>query len=410
MVTKTRSYTVDTSFMTHDYTQVGNNPLPPPVRTNRRMLCFKSMTHSGSVKGWKQKIQRGTDATSGFMGQTEQAVLSPGMYVFESETLDQYGGPVMKTHQERSGNLVGEPSFVYPGSVSTSQAQNEAKMKFVRAIQREQTALQGMVTVGELGQALAMIRRPGEALRRGLGDYIRTAKRRRNRSSARDRARVVSGTWLEYVFGWRPLISDIKAGAEALAKLQYGEPETRYVKVYAERGQHGPFWPFYSDKGLFTEVTESRTIQKAKVIMRGVVSTNPATGPRSLSIFGVSWNQVIPTAWELIPYSFVADYFANIGDMLAANAINMSSIRWWNQAILRESVTTNAFVAGLAKKPGPLERYTQQFYSPGSIVATSKLVERSVGTGSLVPTFEFRVPFCDTQWINLSALFAQARG
>jgi hypothetical protein len=118
---------------------------------------------------------------------------------------------------------------------------------------------------------------------------------------------------------------------------------------------------------------------------------------------------VIPTAWELIPYSFVADYFANIGDMLAANAINMSSIRWWNQCIIRESVTTNLYVAGIAKKPGPYERFTQQIVSPGSIVATSKLVERSVGTASLVPTLEFRLPFCDTQWINLSALFAQAR-
>lgn len=43
-----------------------------------------------------------------------------------------------------------------------------------------------------------------------------------------------------------------------------------------------------------------------------------------LQDFGVSLSDIPSTAWELIPASFVADYFANIGDFLDATYLSMS--------------------------------------------------------------------------------------
>jgi len=410
MVTKTRAYSVDASSTTHSYTQVGNNPIPPAIQTRRTIACVKSMTHPGGVIAWKNKIQNGVSASTGFTGSIEHATVTPGLIVFEREHTDVFAGPLSRTHQERSGCLVGTPSFVYPGSISTTSAQDQAKQRFLQKCLQAQTSLQTLVCAGELGEALRMIRRPGQALFNSIFDYIGTAKKRRRRAKKKSKDKVVADTWLEYAYGWAPLVSDIHSGVTAINRLAKDEPPNVYVKGFAEVTSNDAFIPFVTETGIYSKLDMSRNIRSAKCIYRGVTAVQAPGYSKAASVFGVQWSQVVPTAWELIPYSFLVDYFSNIGAILNTNAFNQASLRWFVMTVIRECKNTNAIVSVTTSPTSdPDDKYTSSFWSPSSIVATSKLVDRSPGTGSLALSLSFKLPWCDTQWLNIAALATAAR-
>jgi len=411
MVDKTRNFVIDASFDTWDYTQVGNNPLPPKSQTRRNVPCYRSMQHAGKVDNWKYKLQHGIDATSGFSGQVQSFLVEPGNILFHYTYLDIYGGPVMNTHSERSGNLVGEPTAAFPSSLSTSEAQNQAKVKFLRKCLATQQELQGLVVAGEAAEALRMIRNPAKALFRGIEGYIHTAKRRRNRSPKHRRNHVVAETWLEYVFGWRPLLSDIHSGIEAISQLAEEPPQ--YEHIVAEHhvdSEPSPPVTFLTGSGIYDKYETNFNKNTARCVFRGTVRCDPPSGARNRKLFGVSWSQVIPSAWELIPYSFLVDYFTNIGQVLDANSFNQSYIEWYLMTVIRTNEVRNvlsACIPTLSNDP-KVGYYTNQNHSNGSATARIKLVDRSPGTTQIVPTISFRMPFCDTQWLNMAALL-QAR-
>jgi hypothetical protein len=131
---------------------------------------------------------------------------------------------------------------------------------------------------------------------------------------------------------------------------------------------------------------------------------------------GFSPDQWIPTLWELVPYSFVLDYFANIGDILYAANFPRSLIPWIMKTTVVES--TSKFV-----DCSPLWRHADQSGSNANATWTISRKLRSMGAassfvkrvyrapyqGSIIPDLEFSIPSSSTQWLNLAALFAGGR-
>lgn len=112
--------------------------------------------------------------------------------------------------------------------------------------------------------------------------------------------------WLEYQFGWLPLLSDI-----------YG-----LVDLYKGRLERGmQVSRSYSTNGGFSPSRGGTTIQKAGRIMRDGAAakvairtrvTNPTT--RTLSEMGLV--NPMALAWDLLPYSFVVDWLLPISSIL----------------------------------------------------------------------------------------------
>lgn len=109
--------------------------------------------------------------------------------------------------------------------------------------------------------------------------------------------------WLELQYGILPLLSDVKAGAEQLSHILHYPKTKRYtakssVAIPLNIGQH--LW-------------EERKYVKTKRI------TAYVTEPENLAtISGVLDPEIV--AWELVPFSFVADWVVPIGDWLEARA------------------------------------------------------------------------------------------
>jgi hypothetical protein len=295
--------------------------------------------HSGVENPlWRQQIATGSNATTGASGQRRYfnyGGASGDLFFFSGPPLDRransttfygplvLGGPM----------IVGDPG---PG-IPFSDADISARVKFLSNIRQSQRSFQGGVFLGELRDTLRTIRNPLKALRSGIDSYHRTVKSRgakaiprRGRQSQerneRSLNKVASETWLEFMYGWRPLLSDIDDAARALAmkdlrekipisssgKFEVATDSTQYMALGTLR-----FTLKWQDKYTI----ETR--------YKGAVSGGPnPIGHPVLSRWGVSLNDFVPTIWELIPYSFLVDYFTNAGDLIEASTTCLSGLLW----------------------------------------------------------------------------------
>lgn len=154
----------------------------------------------------------------------------------------------------------------------------------------------------------------------GKANQIYRAYRAFRRGNLREVARTlnisprnVHKTWLEYKYGWMPVLMDVKNSAEFLAQQSLGGRPPRFV----------------------VSASASASSQKT------VIEPNPSQGPGSYNyrvasgerrvkvkiwceIDNPHFNQLQQlgltnpalVAWELVPFSFVFDWFVSVGDYL----------------------------------------------------------------------------------------------
>lgn len=235
-----------------------------------------------------------------------------------------------------------------PGAaISSSKAYASALGNFLTNVNGALSPFKGMVFLGELRETLKMLRRPASALRDGFSTYLKRARRevrRHGRRSPKLR-KVLGDTWLEYYLGWRPLIGSIEDAAGAY-KAFADEVKTSFVigqgrdetfatsTTFVDFAANHCYW-IGTDKRVSTDTVKF----KGEVVHRydGVAT---GTADRIIDLSGFRLEEFVPTIWELIPYSFVVDYFTNIGEILnsvpalSANLAWKSCSRW--QSAIRE--------------------------------------------------------------------------
>lgn len=166
------------------------------------------------------------------------------------------------------------------------------------------------VFLGEMGEAMGMI---GNAATRVANAY--RYARRGNFSAAaaslsslrRDPSgrRIVARNWLELQYGWLPLLNDAEAGAKFLAH-HLNVPLEQVVRVRRRRAG------YITPANGTVRWNGMKCFQSKQIIARlkekDVYKLSGLTDPMSV-------------AWELVPYSFVIDWFLPIGDYLSARGL-----------------------------------------------------------------------------------------
>lgn len=185
---------------------------------------------------------------------------------------------------------------------------------------------EGRQTIQMVSQAATTIAQAYRDLRRGniIGAFGRLAvpvdtrlTRRYNRDYGRDPTRAAANHWLALTYGWRPLVNDVYNAAETLAETLLGE-SSRIGRVTArtrlirnEIGQH--------QLGVSPSVWAKRT-RVIKETYRGVWKFEP-TDWNTWGSFGVT--NPASVAWELLPFSFVVDWFLPVGRYLEGLDTNL---------------------------------------------------------------------------------------
>lgn len=385
---------------------------PDPDWYPNRVLSFATIggtrTDPGPVPGFRQLIARGDNAST-ILGASRSSIHAD-LGDFYQKSRNKLTGDCVwhRTWGHNSWPSI-PPEYWGAHAAIVTSVDNQAKMRFVQKALQTQSALSGTVFLGELAETLRMIRTPAQALRRGIDKYYRDLKRKRKGSKAQ-RLKAASDSWLEHAFGWNPLINDIESGASALANIAYRRLPFQMVEVTAN-GEYlvDTYNEDVSVSGGFFYRLVKENKANVGITYRGVV--NLAIDNMflmSAQNLGFRWDQFVPTLWELTPYSFLVDYFTNIGDVLSCWSYASSNLKWLYKTDRRTSTEdARAFNPRWAKSDATWERTTLA-NKPCSSHAEYKTVSRGPAS-SLVPSLALEIPgMSSLKWLNLAAL-AQSR-
>lgn len=170
----------------------------------------------------------------------------------------------------------------------------------VAIIQRQQSLDMASSAIKSiLDIALALKRRD-----KGYLDRIRRHYRRNNKFQV---AKDFSGLWLQYWFGWLPLIGDIHS---ALGIFSDDLPEEEAVGQ-ASGQTNWSTAPLLDYAGNYEGYRFATTVKCRVAARLSVADPN-------LNLFSrLGVDQPFGTVWEIIPFSFMVDYVFNIGECLS---------------------------------------------------------------------------------------------
>lgn len=148
-------------------------------------------------------------------------------------------------------------------------------------------------------------------------------------------------TWLEYTYGWRPLIQDVydvaKVSAELCAESAWLWRTVRGRSMNLKVSGR----TFVSGQMLVSN--NARSDMRRKIVLEYQL---PSGGYSTAAAFGLTnpWQ----IAWEVVPFSFVVDWFYPIGDFL-------ESISTYDGLVFRRgsSMLRHVYTNTVAIRPGP---------------------------------------------------------
>lgn len=138
-----------------------------------------------------------------------------------------------------------------------------------------------------------------------LGVPLKKGSSGRRSLSLGDSEQALSNAWLELQYGWKPLLKDTQSAAEAMANLLNKPMKRRFSSSGSARNSGTTL-----GGGLFLTKSESVTRKRYTVVLREDYSP--------IASLGLLDPEVV--TWELVPFSFVADWFLPIGTFLETRA------------------------------------------------------------------------------------------
>jgi hypothetical protein len=283
---------------------------------------------------------------------------------------------------------------------------------------------QGGVVIAELEKTLAMVIKPAKALRSKASTLTSRLMKIRKRAGRGDSiVKTMADTWLETTFGWKPLIADVKDGAKAVARVATRDAlERQQFRAYGD----APSTVQTSDGtnaiscvtgGTLLYLKEHRQyVRNSLCIIYGVWQTKlqdslraHSTASRLATLSGLNWGDIAPQVWEVIPWSFLVDYFVNVGDVIEASSNVFDQPAWMEEVDIEDLTRTATFTPDpVAQKANYGVTATVTGESCTRKESYRQIVRGSFNYDKLYPTLRFQLPI-SSQWLNIAALVAGGR-
>lgn len=137
---------------------------------------------------------------------------------------------------------------------------------------------------------------------------------RRQRAFSREHLRHpilgASGAWLEYAYGWTPLLSDVYAAVD----IVFPKP-VQPLNVQSSASERMQGSSLSTAAYINSTLSWDSTLRYRKKIFYELDDSAASSLYRSASQIGLTNPALL--AWELMPYSFVVDWFVPVGSYLS---------------------------------------------------------------------------------------------
>jgi hypothetical protein len=408
---------VDNSvYLASSCNRIGQNWLGQPDIIDSRIGGKLTRTRTGYTNPlWKKQVHDGDNATTNMTGEFCDITESPGVARLSCQAPGS-GGTGQVYNLIAHGDLAlrraigGPPNWT---AISAATAYNRGLLAYLKEVRSVNQGFDAPTFLGELKETVRMLRRPLQGMQNFYKDYLDKAKRLK-KSKPRSWVSDLSSQWLETMYGIIPLANDVQNFQQAYNSI-LNKNKSSYVlisKVGVDT-RHNAANTFVellaSMIGSLCPVVlhRQRATDKAVVRFRGKVWRQVHATPfDTASYFGFNQSQFVPTAWELLPWSFLYDYFSNIGDVLEAGVTDRSTVAWTNVTEIvfriREHIVhvapasaqfgDNPKVGGYASTAVYRRRSVNRY--PAAVLGT--------------PELALELPGVWYQWANMAALWQQA--
>jgi len=375
-------------------------------------LAFTARRNGVGQKGFKALIDRHQNATTAFSAEGfDVEFYRPAKFYMIVKPGAQ---PAYRLYT--NGFLLDSTVWTATG-ISYSSANNRALANFYKAIQEAKSAFNGSNFLGELRETIHTVRHPLQSIRRHLNDYLTAVLKEAKKPSFRnfrqkDKLRAITGTWLEYRFGFRPFFKDIEA---LLAKVGDQIDEDTFVNVKAKYEDQDSTYETSTVSNIVNNymwyVSNRRRFGRVIVKYYGQLRIKAAApGIRGFATNAhLAIEDFVPTLWEVFPMSWLVDYFVNVGEVLQGLTIDLTGLAWYGRTI-RRSIHTEVYATpDLAKAKLALGSSLVEYGgAPGFYRFITTAVNRDVPVLS-VPSFRFELPTYPVSLMNMTAFILQHR-
>lgn len=369
----------------------------------------QSITKGGPIANWRTKIASRRSASSGLSFSGYSADCEPGIVIVRRTNYNAQG-VVLSTLDGKCEGYVTLPSNIPPiaaPTLSTSRARNRALMSFLSNATSARQSLSGQVVVGELAETLRFMRGPLKGAWRLLllanRRAKRTVKRAKTKSQKSAARRAIGDQYLETVFAVNPLLSDVNGAAKALANIcNYRMPSLPVRGFGEEIGNLSDIQSTVSNTNHTLKLVHRRSDRAAVKIYGVLLMRSGFSG--GLEELGLLPRDFLPALWNVLPYSFIVDYFSNCGAIIEAASFCRSDFAYVNEGLLTERNVEFQSCEVSLPAGTPTTTYRITAISPGSCSFSRQSKVRSVYDGPWVPSLELKLPGNGLKWLNLGAL------
>jgi len=250
------------------------------------------------------------------------------------------------------------------------------------------TASSNMLTnLFQLAQTVEMIKHPWRLLN---SDWRRAGKK----LSASRLAKAGANVWLEYRYGWTPFLADIRAVAHVMKDVRkhldyLNQTSGSWSSLGARQVDEATLTsPLYTAYGTPAITSRLESVRRSCGFSLDFYREKTLRSLNTLNLVmqRLGCNDVLLTLWDLVPFSFCADWFIDVSSSLASDPIywdfhkirqmGYSTKHEW-RASYKADVTASTWTG-----------VTTKSYSSGPVVVR-KRYERTAGYPPASPTAGF---------------------
>lgn len=231
---------------------------------------------------------------------------------------------------------------------SESKAEAMALARTYKNLRAHHSQMNGQTFVGEFKDVVHMLRHPAkgilDATNRYLDQLVKHGWKKAAQWQGKNRRqfmRNMGSAYLEWSFGVKPLIEDTKSIAESIARWNFEpeqSPRTRITGKGLEEAQTVNAGLTDATTGTWILISSSTRVNSSVGVkyVCGVTSRIQAafgSVDRLAELMGFTPENFVPALYEVCPWSWLLDYFTNIGDIVEAACTNTTDVAWISRTV-----------------------------------------------------------------------------